>query len=404
MTPYDIAVQLAPLLGSSTQDQVSSLNGINLDDSDKAAIAIAITQALQEIFGLGPTALSEQLYGSVLRPPVNVSFTATQYSTTISGFATWADWMQGCTVQGGDGEDNELISATELVRPYMAASGTANGTVYADAIRLPDWVKNTMDPIWTPRIPMLRPAMNREGLRFYNSPYIGDLGHQHYPSHGAFYTSRNKTAGEPVKYLVESRYDPSTGALPLFMRFNPMPGQATPITFRVKRKPPVITVADLMAQTATVNGTPDGALDGLYRLDPTLTARVTLVGPAGYLFRGPGDFWFLTAFANGVPGDMPVTTPGWFLATADALNLTGTYTPDSTTGTPAVVGSVANPINIPTDWNESILLPFAKRWFIGHPSFGNPSAAAQIMQQSQVAKATLESFIPQITPTRAIYR
>ena len=140
MTPAAIALQLAPLIGvTSLEAEASSLNGINLTDGDREAMAIAITQALQEIFSLGPTALSEQRYPTVLRAPAAVTFNATQYSTTISSFATWASWMEGCTVGGGS-NDNELVSVSAshelvemLVDPAinMMTTGPDPKTMYA---------------------------------------------------------------------------------------------------------------------------------------------------------------------------------------------------------------------------------------------------------------------------------
>jgi hypothetical protein len=334
MSPASIALQLLPLIGVRTlhADAVPQ-NGVALDDGDIDACAIAITQALQEIFGLGPVALSEQRYSSVLRPPTNVTFTATQYSTTISAFTTWASWMEGCTIQGGDGEDNELISATELLRPYMGSSSSVSATVYADAILLPSWVKNTIEPVETPQVRGLSGVTSREEFYGYGHPYY----YSDEPAHrsGAYnYTTRTKTIGDPCVYFVEPRLDPDAGALPLFMRFNPMPGQAIPVTFRVKRKPPRITSSNIV----------DGG-----------TAET-----AGRLYLQPLE-----------------------------------SEEDAGAGVDLV---------IPTDWHESILLPFAKKWFIAHPAFNNASAAAQIMDQYRVAKAELESFAPQISPTQGHYR
>lgn len=404
MLASDFALQMAPMIGVNTLEaQASSLNGINLSDGDKAAMAIAITQALQEVFGLGPTTISEQQYGTTLRAPTNVTFNATQFSTTISAFATWASWMEGCTIQGSDGEDNELLSATELLRPYTASTGAVSATVYADAIKLPSWVKNTMGPVWTPPVPELQPASNREEFRFWQSPHQWG----HWKRHGwPVLTSRQKHSGIPCVYLVESRYDPTTGALPLFMRFNPMPGQAYPITFRVKRKPPVIVaddITDTLPRSLTVTG--------------TLTPDVT-----GVFSRVTGQQLYVR-YSDGVAvsAQIDVNSPTWeILGRSGASNrrwlgdqtaLLGTYSPESPAAGNATIsvtsGSAFDGSSgvavIPTDWHESILLPFAKKWFLGHPAINNPSLAAQIMQQYQTARAELESFIPQISRVRGDY-
>lgn len=390
-------MQMAPMLGADVVDQASSLNGINLSDADKAAIAIALTQGLQEIFGLGITAISEQRISEVLRVPTNVTFNAAQYSTAISGFATWATWMDGCTIQGGDEDDNELLSATELRRPFMGSTGAVNATVYADAVRLPSWVKNTMDPVETPRVFQLVAADNRQDFRFWNSPYIGDRAHMHHHSHASFYTSRNKTAGDPCAYFVEARYDPTTGSLPLYLRVNPMPAQPMPITFRVKRKPPVIVATDITGESLTVSGS----------LSPDATGRYDLIGtddqsPPMNVYMRQGADVFQIRFEAGC-WSINAIRGGTSWTKSPSSDPVGSYAPDlPSTGTATVTASGTDLV-IPTDWHESILLPLAKKWLMSHPAFNNPSAAQNIMQQAMAARQILETFIPQISPTQGHY-
>lgn len=57
---------------------------------------------------------------------------------------------------------------------------------------------------------------------------------------------------------------------------------------------------------------------------------------------------------------------------------------------------------IPVDWHESILLPFALKRFMRHPSFENQSAQ-EIMQQYIEAKLLLASFKPQLAQPDAVY-
>ncbi len=400
MLPSDFAVQLAPMIGTSTIDELSSLNGLNLSDSDRAAMAIAMTQGLQEVFALGPPALSEQRYSTILRGPTNVTFNATQFSTTISSFATWASWMEGCTIQGGDGEDNELLSATELLRPYNAATGAVSATVYGDAIKLPSWAKNTMPPVETQQVPQLVPANNREEFRWWNA--VNQWGH--YARYGwPSYSTRSKSSGRPLVYFVEPRYDPSTGALPLFMRFNPMPGSATPVTFRIKRKPPVIVANDLSVDNGslTVTGTLTPDATGVYPpIGDGLSGTTWYVKSATVPFQiryEPGDAWYLSNV---------FTTPGLWVGPAAAVDgPAGTYTPfvGGTTGTATVTLNGSTDLVVPTDWHESILLPIVKKWFMAHPAFQNPALAAVIMDQYRTARAELESFAPQISAVQGNY-
>lgn len=400
MTARELALQILPLISvRSLETPANPLNDVKLSDGDVDAVAIAITQGIEEIFALGPTALCEQRYSTTLMPPTNVSFTATQYSTTISAFSGWQSWMIGCTIQGGDGEDNELLSATELLRPYQAGSGTASCTVYGDAVKLPSWVKNTMDPVETPLIPRLDPVTDREAFRYYGSPYAGDPQTRRFGP-AFYYNNRSKTSGNPLVYFVDSRFDPTTGELPLFLRVNPMPQGATPITFRVKRKPPIVTAADIVGTTVTVTGTLSPNATGVYEQAGTFTgAPFYIDGTNTYILFFSGANWTLQLLT----GSLNIQTNCWNLTTS-STNPAGTYTPGGAhTGTATITLSGNTDLVIPTDWHQSILLPFAKRWFMSHPAFNNPSAAANIMQQYQVAKQTLESFIPQITPTQGHY-
>lgn len=377
------------MIGASPVDEASSLNGLNLSAGDEAAIAIALTGGIQEMFALGPTALSEQPYNGVLRTPQTVTFNATQYSTTISSFATWASWMEGCTVQGL-GDDNELVSATQLLKPFMRSSGAVTATVYADCIRLPDWVKNTMEPVSTPCYRRLNAATNREELSYWAS------GCGCTPQVPTDYAPRNKTTGEPCTYYVEPRYDPTAGALALFIRFNPMPRSAMPVGFRVKRKPPIVTTVDLTGESiVTVAGTlSPNAAGNDYSVIATGYNGAPIFQPANpnYILFFTGAGWVLQAATGGLIQQVNC----WSLNTT-SLSPVGTYTPSgANTGAATITASGSTDLVIPTDWHESILLPFAKKRFLNHAAINNPSMAAAIMEDYRVAKVELESFIPQI--------
>lgn len=246
MTAQDIALRLLKLIGVTSLDPAANLStalnrGLEAGDLDEAAEAI--TSAIQEIFALGPVALSEQPFEGLLRAPAAVSLSVEQYSTTISAlFGFDADWMPGCTVRlDGDPLDNELVSASALRRPYTGATGEVTGTVYGDAIQLPEWVKNVMEPVRIPRVWALRSATTQEEFRGVMSPH--QYGNDNRGA--AYYTDHNKSIGEPAVFWLESRYDTAASALKLFLRVNPMPGEVYPISCRAKRKPPVITAANI---------------------------------------------------------------------------------------------------------------------------------------------------------------
>ena len=248
MTVQEIALDLLSYIGVTSLDPEENTNDLNqrgLQSVDLPMAARAITAAIQEIFDISPTAISEQRYADVIRAPKDITFTATKYSRQITDVVGWEDWMDGCTVKvSGDGLDNEFISESELLRPYPRASGIQSGTVYGDAIALPANIRNVLEPVESPNVWRLSASENRDNFRMWNSPFMtGARGHG--AGFTSYYTTQNKSIGEPVVYLVEPRHDPNLSYLRLFLRFNPMPSQDYPITFRVKVKPPIITAQDI---------------------------------------------------------------------------------------------------------------------------------------------------------------
>src|SRR6478609_6271849 len=126
LTIHKLGLALLRRIGVPSYDPAANAmnqnrRGLCAGDLDEALNAI--NGAMEECFALGPIELSEQQQAGVLRAATAVSLDVTQYSTTIANLTTWADWMQGCTIRiAGDSRDNELISETQLLRPYMGAS------------------------------------------------------------------------------------------------------------------------------------------------------------------------------------------------------------------------------------------------------------------------------------------
>lgn len=247
MTVQAIAKLMLRRIGVTSLDpdanqQDANKRGIVTGDLEECALAI--TAALQEIYSDGPANLRERQVGAVLRVPTSVTFTATQYSTTISGFSGFASWMRGCTVRlSGDLYDNEIISATELMRPYMGSTGSNTATVYADAIQLPDNQECVMEPVETPNWPILTPCATKEEFsRFVSyttsAPSLADTG-------SSYIGFQNKIAGDPRAWIAEARFMPGVQSIPIFLRFNPMPSAAIPVRYRTKIKPVTITAEDI---------------------------------------------------------------------------------------------------------------------------------------------------------------
>lgn len=246
MTIQALALQLLQYVGVWSLDPALNTNETNqrgLQASDLVTVIVSINAAIQEIYE-ALVALSEKRLTPTIYPPATIAFTATQYSTTISGVTGYQSWMKGCTVQlsANDPVDNEITSATELFRPYLGVSGPVSGTVYCDAILLPANVKNVMEPVELPNVRRMTVASSREDFRFWNMSRHDDRPAIY--NEGAYLTT-NKTVGDPRVYIVEPLSDSTSQALPLYLRLNPMPMRAMFASFRARIKPPVFTVADI---------------------------------------------------------------------------------------------------------------------------------------------------------------
>lgn len=221
-------------------DNATNRQAPGLTDGMIPECLIALNGAFQDIYRLAPSAFSELPYSDVLRAPTAVTFTATQYSKTISSFLTWASWMKGCTVQFADEEtDNTLISATELARPVMGSSGSKTGTVYADALLLPSTFGHIIEPIEIPNECHLTVADSRKDFLKYAFAGSGNHFQGQIPGIGP------KQNGIPRMVLIDTYRDSTTQGLPTFLRFAPMPSQAFQVEFMVKRKPPTYVPADV---------------------------------------------------------------------------------------------------------------------------------------------------------------
>lgn len=252
-TPFSIAkYQMLPYIGILSFDPA-----VNASTAGKRAVepfdiefcAACMTGAAEEIFNDAPAALSEFLYADQLNPPTPAVFNLTQYSKTIGSITTWAAWMQGCTVRlTGDDVDNQILSQTQLLRPYQGGtSASVSGTVYGDSILLPSSIKSIKDPVRLPTISPLMGTTSREHFLFYIQPHQYGNRQQ---SPTIFYNLTNKSVGQPAIWLAENAIDIAVAATVKYVRFNPMPNQAYSVTMNAKLKAPVFTAADIYAGTA----------------------------------------------------------------------------------------------------------------------------------------------------------
>lgn len=231
-----------------------------LESRDIPDAVICINGALEESYSLAPISLTGRPVGGVLRPAPAVTLTATQYSATISALTTYASWMLGCTIRiTGDELDNQIISSTELLRPYVGSSAAGiTATVFADCIPVDPKYMAVIEPVSIlGRVPVRLVGSEEE---FYAYAY-GGYGRRsgnfidgvRYGGWGYNDTLANKTTGQPrlarAEWMALGTAQPS-----LFLRFNPMPDRVYSVTFTGQLAPPVITAADIWTSgTPTVD-------------------------------------------------------------------------------------------------------------------------------------------------------
>lgn len=410
MTLQQLALRLLKHIGVTSLDAEDDANAINqrgLVAGDLDDVAVAITAALQEITGEGPSALSEQRVAGVLRGPQVVELGVTQFTTNVGSFPDFDSRMIGCTVRlAGDEQDNEIVSETELLRPYMGVSGAVSATVYGDAFLLPSTVKNIMDPVNIPGLPDLSGVTTREEFEFANTEDY--RSHQRSNDHSRY--TAPKSSGRPCIWYCEPRLS-ATGSLDFLLRITPMPDQAYSITFRAKKKPPTITGANIAdggtyPDKVTVALADSFAAGDYYRVQGFPSAKPVYVKSGtedtamSLAHNGSGSWWI-----QPLGTDFPAfTAPDrWQLAGESPL---GTYEAQGAYGgAPIASGaSGATDLGVPLDWHESILLPFALQRWTSHPAFGSDgNKLAEIGRQYRVAKELLQSFVPAITPSQGHY-
>lgn len=378
--------------GSELEDCTNGL----LDD----ALA-AVNGALQEIHALQPLINMEADTGYALRAPLHVTLTATTGSKTISAFSAYdATWMPGCTLRmAGDDQDNRILSATTLARPYMGATGSGlGGTVYGDCLTLQSNESRAISPLTLPnQLPLQVCDDLAEFLRIAGYPLI--VGPGGTPMGGWWWTWK-RSIGRPLVALAEGAYDPTLGTIPRRLRFAPMPDAAYALGYRVALNPPVFTRAQIVSPltTLTVTGAGTSAANQVY----TYVCDV-----AGYRYFAGNSTAAWSNFYHPTLGTYILAatlsagaTPAAYWQSALVSSPLGSYANEGTaTGTVVVTtsdsgGGEADPgtlLPIVDAAVEDILLPIALQRFTASSLFKNEAAKKEIARQYAAAVDKLKN-------------
>lgn len=249
LTPHQIGLAMFRRIGLLSFDPAQNAvnqnrRGLCAGDTDEALIAL--NGAMEECFALGPVELSEQRQASVLHAATGITLDVSANSTTVANVTTWAAWMQGCTVRiPGDTGDNEFISQTALLRPFMGSTGTGlSSTVYGDAVPLDQSISRVMGPV---RIPQ---QMELAGVEypfgFDQATAAGFRSSQDFVN----FSMTQKPIGQPRFWAMETRNIATNAFTQRFLRVTPIPDHAYSLTYRVKVKPPTYVLSDFYAGTS----------------------------------------------------------------------------------------------------------------------------------------------------------
>lgn len=302
---------------------------------DLEAVALAMTMAAQEIAQESGSEAVTQPGSAFIHAPADVTLAATQGATEIADFTVWAEWMAGCTIRiAGDGQDNELLSATRLARPYASASGSGKAaTVWCDCLTLGSDVEKIVGPLLLGQNRVVTEAASR--LEFllragYLAPHLAQgsvAGTVSGLGGSPFWSLGPKPAGsEPTTYFIDACYDPLLDHVPRRVRLSPMPTAAQSVGWTNRMTPPHFTSADIVSAltTLTVTDASVGAANQTYTYACDVQGYRYFKGvtTAAYsiYFHPALDSYILCATLN------VATTPGSYWLAETATSPVGTFT------------------------------------------------------------------------------
>lgn len=239
--------RLLRLFGVTSLNPASPANQpFPIEPTDLDDIVGVINSSLQDIFDTGPLEDREKNLGGSLHGPTAITLTATNGSSVISGLTTYAAWMLGCTIRiSGDSQDNELTSATQLVRPYQGTTGSViPATIYGDCIQLDDTVSKVLSPVSLPnQIPLISCTDRFQFMRQSGYPLVvTSTGSAYgYP----FFWFVQKIISRPLFWYLEGAYTAGLSYVPRRIRVGPMPDQPYAIGYKAAMTATSIAATDI---------------------------------------------------------------------------------------------------------------------------------------------------------------
>lgn len=153
-----------------------------------------------------------------------VSITVTQGSTEIVG-GSLSSLAYGRTIRiNGDGIDNQIVSSTELLHPYVGPSGIAQAIIYSDSVTMPE------------------PYSELVG-----NPRILDTGRELANKKIPVTWGVIKRIAPPRCYWVEANAQGAEGNPPALIRFDTLPDRDYRMQVEVTIAPSRVNFSDLLS-------------------------------------------------------------------------------------------------------------------------------------------------------------
>ncbi len=188
----------------------------------------AINGGLQKMHTVAPE-ISKQVPGSIhVSAPETISVGVTRGSTAITIADFGSDQYYRTIRISGDGIDNQIVGASEILHPFSGETGTATAIVYCDAVSIPEPYESL---VGDPRIL----ETNR------------DLLNVKFTEH---WTKRQ--VREPRFYQVEANAPNRNPLAPSVIRFDSLPGSEYRLSCEFLIAPARIKFSDLLAPGADI--------------------------------------------------------------------------------------------------------------------------------------------------------
>ena len=202
---------------------------VDLTADVRLELVDAINGGIQTMHMVGPYE-SKTTTGSIaLAAPVTVSIGVTNGSAEVTGHTFTAGQIYNTIRVEGDGIDNQVADANELLHPYSGTTGTVSATIYADGVAIGE-----------PYDELVGDPLILETSRLLTHHKINSVSWHH------------KQVAEPRYYWLEANARNQNPPANSVIRFDHLPDRAYRIQAQFTLAPVRITFADLLASGATL--------------------------------------------------------------------------------------------------------------------------------------------------------